>query len=328
MSRQAERRLLGVLGFVAVAIVMFAALRLLAGDPVDDIAAGEASPSAAVDDARDAGGDESSDRDSGVGRAPLTVDASTSTTGPMTSSSTSSTTPATTATTEPVASSSTTSAGETTTTAEAPTSSATSSSTTTTVVATTTSSSTTTTAATATSSSTTTPTTAAAGLTAVEREVIRLTNQLRSNPSGPLRRVAPMPGCVDDEFFAIEVDTGTGHPRPVPELVANDAVSVKLSRDWSIRMAEADEMSHRSNESQAAIYSALGINRSRSSENVAWLSGYPESAIAMQLLVGWRESSTGHYCSLVAGSLTHIGVGHHRTDSGKDWATQNFYAQR
>ncbi len=320
MSRQAERRLLGVLGFVAVAIVMFAAVRLLTGGPADDIAAGEASPTAAVDDARDADGDASSDRDSGVGRAPLTVEASTSTTGLIASS----TTPPTTATTELDASSSTTSAGETTTTTKAAASSTTLSSTTTTVVATTTSS-TTTTAVTTTSSSTTT---APVGLTAVEQDVIRLTNQLRSNPSGPLRRVAPMPGCVDDEFFSIEVDPGTGHPRPVPELVANDAVSIKLSRDWSIRMADADEMSHRSNESQSAIYSALGINRSRSSENVAWLSGYPESAIAMQLFVGWRESSTGHYCSLVAGSLTHIGVGHHRTDSGKDWATQNFYAQR
>jgi uncharacterized protein YkwD len=325
MSRQAERRLLGVLGFVAVAIVMFAAVRLLANDPAEDIAAGEASRTAAVDDARDTEGDES-DRDGGVGRAPLTVDTSTSTTGAMTSSPTSSTTPPTTATTEPVASSSTTSTGETTTTFEA-TSSSTTSSSTTTVMATT-SSSTTTTAVITTSSSTTTPTTAPAGLTAVEREVIRLTNQLRSNPSGPLRRVAPMPGCVDDEFFAIQVDPGTGHPRSVPELVANEAVSIKLSRDWSIRMADADEMTHRSNESQSAIYSALGINRSRSSENVAWLSGYPESAIAMQLFVGWRESSTGHYCSLLAGSLTHIGVGHHRTDSGKDWATQNFYAQR
>lgn len=137
-----------------------------------------------------------------------------------------------------------------------------------------------------------------------------------------------MPGCVDEEFYGIEIDPEAGHPRPVPELVTDEAVSVKMSRDWSLRMADADQMSHRSNESQAAIYSALGINRSRSSENVAWLSGYPESATAMQLFVGWRESSTGHYCSLVAGSLTHIGVGHHRTANGKDWATQNFYAQQ
>ena len=143
-----------------------------------------------------------------------------------------------------------------------------------------------------------------------------------------MRRVTPLPGCVDEEFYGIEVDPETGHPRPVPELVTDEEVSVKMSRDWSLRMADSDQMSHRSNESQSAIYSALGINRSRSSENVAWLSGYPESATAMQLFVGWRESSTGHYCSLVAGSLTHIGVGHHRTANGKDWATQNFYAQQ
>lgn len=164
------------------------------------------------------------------------------------------------------------------------------------------------------------------GLTEIEREIVRLTNSLRANPSGPLRRVGPMPECVL-ESDDIELDPETGHPKPARKLTPSEPVSVRMSRDWSQRMADTDAMTHRSAESQDLIYSELGIDWAARGENVAWAVGYNLSDVAQLFFGGWRESD-GHYCNMMSGSFTEIGVGHVRTAGGKDFATQNFYRPR
>ncbi|MEM9132000.1 MAG: CAP domain-containing protein [Actinomycetota bacterium] len=179
----------------------------------------------------------------------------------------------------------------------------------------------TTTAAPATAAPTTAP---AAGLNAVELEVLRLTNELRANPAGPLARQKPMPGCVSNGFYGIAIDGATGHPTAVPALSLSEPVSVSLARDWSIQMDADNNFAHRPNNSASAIYGQLGINWSATGENIAWFSGYPDAQAAQIFFEGWRESDTGHYCALVAGAYTHIGVGYHKGNS-KSWATQNFY---
>ena len=153
-----------------------------------------------------------------------------------------------------------------------------------------------------------------------------MTNELRTNPSGPLRRVGPTPECVF-ENEDIEFDPETGHPKPVVALTLSEPVSIQMARDWSQQMADADAMSHRSGDSQDAIYAALGISWSARGENVAWAVGYSSSALAQLFFNGWRESA-GHYCNMMSGAFTRIGVGHARTEAGKDFATQNFYRPR
>jgi uncharacterized protein YkwD len=125
----------------------------------------------------------------------------------------------------------------------------------------------------------------------------------------------------------IEYDPETGHPTPVPALRLSEAVSIQMARNWSQQMADADAMSHRPSDSQDVIYAALGIDWSARGENVAWAVGYSPSAVAQLFFSGWRESA-GHYCNMISGAFTHIGVGHVRTDAGKDFATQNFYRPR
>ncbi len=169
------------------------------------------------------------------------------------------------------------------------------------------------------------PTTAlSSGLNSVELEILRLTNELRANPAGALARQEPMPDCVSNGFYDITIDGGTGHPTAVPALTLNEVVSLQLARDWSIQMDNTNAFEHRSNASAAAIYSQLGVNWSATGENIAWFSGYSDSQAAQIFFEGWRESDTGHYCAMVAGAYTHIGVGYHKGAS-KSWATQNFY---
>lgn len=135
-----------------------------------------------------------------------------------------------------------------------------------------------------------------------------------------------MPECVSNDDD-IEVDRETGHPKPVRALTPSQSVSIAMSRDWSQQMAGADTMTHRSGESQDSIYAELGIDWSARGENVAWAVGYDLSDVARLFFRGWRESD-GHYCNMMSGAFTEIGVGHVRTDGGKDFATQNFYRAR
>ena len=98
-----------------------------------------------------------------------------------------------------------------------------------------------------------------------------------------------MPECVNDDD-QIEIDPATGHPKPVRRLTPGVAVSISMSRDWSQQMADADAMSHRSAESQSAIYADLGIDWAARGENVAWAVGYDMSEVAQLFFRGWRES--------------------------------------
>ena len=170
----------------------------------------------------------------------------------------------------------------------------------------------------------TAPTSPASGLNAVEREILRLTNQLRTNPSGPLARENPMPSCVNDSYYGITVDSETGHPIPRPELTMSEAVSVSLARDWSMMMDEDDQFQHRPNNQASAIYSQLGISWLATGENIAFFSGYPDNKAARIFFELWRESDSGHYCPMVSDVYTHIGVGYHK-GATTSWATQNFY---
>lgn len=158
----------------------------------------------------------------------------------------------------------------------------------------------------------------------VEREIARLTNALRADPDGPLHRVKPMPACAEGDDY-IDIDPVTGHPTAVPPLAIDTELSIAMSRDWSTKMAAAGEMTHRPGDSQLAIYEDLGIRYWTYGENVAWASGYEPGVIAKVFFEGWRESDTGHYCSMVSSRFDHFGVGHIRTDDGQDWGTQNFY---
>ena len=178
-----------------------------------------------------------------------------------------------------------------------------------------------TTASTAASSSTTAatqPPPATGGLTGVEAEVARMTNELRTNPNGPLARKKAQPSCV-------QVDGG-GKVTAVPALTVSEAVSLNMSRPWSVDMNSRNTMDHRSQESALAIYTQLGISPRAYGENVAWFQGYSDAQAAQVLFEGWRESD-GHYCNMMSASYTSFGVGVYK-GSSRTWGTQNFYASR
>lgn len=173
---------------------------------------------------------------------------------------------------------------------------------------------TTTTAAT----SSTQPPPASGGLNAVELEIARMTNELRTNPNGPLARKKPAPSCV-------QVDGG-GKVVAVPALTLSEPVSVNMSRPWSVDMNGRNTMDHRSSASAVAIYTQLGISPSTYGENVAWFQGYSDAQGAQVLFEGWRESD-GHYCNMMSAGYTSFGVGVYK-GSSRTWGTQNFYATR
>ncbi|MDH3681107.1 MAG: hypothetical protein OEV40_14305 [Acidimicrobiia bacterium] len=168
---------------------------------------------------------------------------------------------------------------------------------------------------------------AASPLSPVELEIIRLTNELRASPSGLLARRAPMPACVDEPFYDISLDPISGHPEPVPPLAPSEVVAVEMARDWAIDMHQRQRFLHRPSTSQQQIYDRLGIDMTAWGENIAWFSGFPPADAARIHFEGWRESETGHYCSLVTGRFTHVGAGELRVGD-QSWAVQNFYAPR
>jgi len=155
-------------------------------------------------------------------------------------------------------------------------------------------------------------------MTGVEMEVARMTNELRTNPNGPLARKKAAPSCV-------QVDGG-GKVVAVPALTVSEAVSVNLSRTWSMDMNSRNTMDHRSSASALAIYNQLGISPRTYGENVAWFQGYSDAQAAQVLFEGWRESD-GHYCNMMSASYTSFGVGVYK-GSSRTWGTQNFYATR
>ena len=336
MTRRNERIVVGVIGLICAAMSMYVGMHFLfADDGGEGVAisatdsADPAGPGAAEEGADPAVSDSTLDRsavvvttvvDGSSSATPSTASAAVSgatTTSAPTSSETTPTSASSSSTSSSLSASS--SSSTSTTVATAPSSTSTtaepSSSTTTS-----------TTLAESTTTSTTVVTTPAATLTEVELQIFNLTNELRTDPDGPLRRLGPTPECVlnnDD----IEFDPETGHPKPVPALELSEPVSFRMARDWSQQMADADAMSHRTGDSQNAIYKSLGINWMARGENVAWAVGYGPNAIARLFFDGWRESA-GHYCNMMSSSFTHVGVGHVRTAAGKDFGTQNFYRPR
>ena len=136
-----------------------------------------------------------------------------------------------------------------------------------------------------------------------------------------------MPSCVGDGGYGMTIDPATGHPTPVPALIVDNAVSDQLARPWSVQMSATGSFAHRPSGEARAIYDQLGIVWSSIGENIAWMSGYPESQAAQIFFSGWRESDTGHYCAMLASTFTHFGVGYHHA-AGESWGTQNFYRPR
>ncbi len=164
-------------------------------------------------------------------------------------------------------------------------------------------------------------------LNPVELEIVRLTNELRANPTGPLARRKPMPACVSEPFYDLTIDPGTGHPRPVPAVAVDESVSVEMARVWATGMQTSGTFSHRTSASQKDLYRRLGLSVSAWGENIAWLSDYDPALAARIHFEGWRESDSGHYCSLMTPRFTHVGVGEHRLGV-RSWAVQNFYHER
>ncbi len=326
MSRRTERAILGWLAFAGAVLGLVVGVRLLTDGDASDVAAGSVDGIEVTVLAAPSEGS-----DSGVGATPDSMVASTTAGSAVTtSSSTTVAAPAETisSTADGVDSSTTTStsssstAGDGSTSSSADTDASGGEDPSTTATSPSSSSSSSSSEAEAGSSNTA----VRVGLSDVESEIIRLTNELRSNPAGPQRRVGAMPDCVNDDD-TIEIDPETGHPRAVRRLTSSQPVSIRMSRDWSQRMADADAMSHRTGESQDVIYGELGIDWAARGENVAWAVGYEPSEVAQLFFRGWRESD-GHYCNMMSGAFTQIGVGHVRTDGGKDFATQNFYRAR
>ena len=161
-------------------------------------------------------------------------------------------------------------------------------------------------------------------LSAVERELVRLTNELRADPDGRLARQAPLPTYITDPYFAIELDDATGVPSAVPALVVDPTVSAGLSRPWAGQMAADGLLHHRPSDSQYDGYVSLGIEVDSWGENIARAKDYDPTEVAWTHFTGWRESPGLHYCSLLTGRFTHLGVGEVLVGTSS-WAAQNFY---
>jgi hypothetical protein len=166
-----------------------------------------------------------------------------------------------------------------------------------------------------------TPTTMAA----IELEILRLTNELRTNPDGPLRRRKALPSCVDEPFYRIVTDPATNQPVPVLPLQLDETASNGLARSWAIEMARTTRFRHRPSVVQQQIYAGLDIPVAAWGENIAWSAGNPISDVARIHFEGWRESETGHYCTLMTERFTHVGIGEYHVGD-ESWAVQNFYA--
>ncbi|MGI9615422.1 MAG: hypothetical protein ACR2QO_21095 [Acidimicrobiales bacterium] len=162
-------------------------------------------------------------------------------------------------------------------------------------------------------------------LSAVELELLRLTNLLRSDPGGPLRRQKPLPACVDDAFYEIAIVASSGHPAAVPPLAMSELTSNGLARSWAIEMARSDRFRHRPSATQQQLYASFDIEVTAWGENIAWFDGYDAAQTARIHFEGWRESETGHYCTMITPRFTNVGIGEYRERS-ESWAVQNFYA--
>ncbi len=166
-------------------------------------------------------------------------------------------------------------------------------------------------------STTTSPPEGDADLTAIELEMARLTNELRTNPNGPLRRE----GAVIDCDGRIPIDPATGQYQPVEALIVDPVASVQVARVWSSQLTT--ELQHRPQAGIAALQGA-GIEVTSAGENIAY---HNFSDTASRHFAGWRESD-GHFCNMMDPTFTHVGVGEVTRSDGFSFATQNFFAIR
>lgn len=161
-------------------------------------------------------------------------------------------------------------------------------------------------------------------LSTIELELLRLTNLLRAEPGGQLRRQRDLPPCVDDPIYRITIDPSTGLPEPAPPLEMSETAANAIARSWAIEMALSGAFRHRPTAAQQQLLTSLGLPVTAWGENIAWFSGYPSARTAETHFEGWRESETNHYCALLAPRFTHVGIGELRMGD-ESWAVQNFY---
>ncbi|MEM9652617.1 MAG: CAP domain-containing protein, partial [Actinomycetota bacterium] len=148
----------------------------------------------------------------------------------------------------------------------------------------------------------------AGGLNAVEREIARLTNELRTNPNGPMRREGPVINCGG------RIRVTNGQYDAIGALQVSEVASLQVARPWSVQMTRSN-FNHRPNAGVGALQDA-GISVRSAGENIAYHS-YQEKA--MTHFTGWRESD-GHFCNMMDPGFTHIVVGED-THGGISYAT-------
>jgi uncharacterized protein YkwD len=161
-------------------------------------------------------------------------------------------------------------------------------------------------------------------LSPVELEIVELTNALRADPAGPLARHKPLPDCVANRYYDIAVDATTGQPEPVPPLALDPLVTTVLARTWADELRRSGRFEHRPSGEAHGLYGRLGQPVTAWGENIAWFEGLDPTQTALIHFEGWRESDAGHFCSLITGRFTTIGVGE-LTVGDQSWAVQNFY---
>lgn len=152
-------------------------------------------------------------------------------------------------------------------------------------------------------------------LSAVEWEIVRLTNELRTNPNGPLARE----GAVTDCDGRIPLDPATGGYQAAGALTVDRVASVDVARPWSAQLTT--ELIHRPQAGITALQDA-GVAVMAAGENIAY-HNFPDTAY--RHFAGWRESD-GHFCNMMDPGFTHIGIGEHTDAEGFSFATQNFFS--
>ena len=152
-------------------------------------------------------------------------------------------------------------------------------------------------------------------LSTVELEIVRLTNELRTDPNGPLHRHGPLIDCDG----RIPVDRNAGVYLPVAAVAVDPVASERVSRPWAGQLTT--DLGHRPRAGVEALEEA-GIAVWVAGENIAY-HNYPDTAF--RHFAGWRESD-GHFCNLMDPEFTHVGIGEVRGADGLSYAAQNFYS--
>lgn len=166
-------------------------------------------------------------------------------------------------------------------------------------------------------STTAAPAPSATAMNGVEREIARLTNELRANPNGPLKRQGPVINCDG----RIRVDNSGGY-EPIGSLIVHEDASLKVARPWSAQMSRSN-FNHQPSAGVGALQN-IGISVRSAGENIAY---HNYSDKALNHFTGWRESD-GHFCNMMDPGFTHIGVGEVTKADGISYATQNFFSLR